>query len=152
MAMRFRIEVRVEWRDKSTPYSANSLIYCVAPGQSQVDWQSEKVRSVEELKKLVDGLTKSNGMTVLVEMHYASMLFPPQRNIDFLSMQFKDWTPMSGDGVLLTTTCKDLTVSQVMPLTQHLVDLAKAQGVSLDMDVTRTKVVTLTTKETFTKS
>jgi hypothetical protein len=150
MAMRFRIEVRVEWRDQGKPYSSNSLIYSVAPGQSQVNWQTEKVLSVDQLKKLVDTLTSSHGMTILIEMHYASMLFPVQRNIDFLSMQFKDW---STSNVLLTTTCKDLTVSQSTALTPHLVDLAKSQlGITLDMDVTKTKVVTLTTQDTFTKS
>jgi hypothetical protein len=149
MAMRFRIEVRVDWRDQGKTYTNNSLIYCVAPGSSQIDWETEKVLSVDQLKNLVDSLTKSHGMTILIEMHYASMLFPVQRNIDFLSMQFKDW---SSSGVLLTTTCKDLTVSQSTALTPHLVNLAKTQqGITLDMDVTKTKVVTLTTQDTFTK-
>jgi hypothetical protein len=58
MAMKFRIEARAEWRSGGKSYSQNSLIYCVAPGQSQIDWQSEKVRSVDELKKLVGALAR----------------------------------------------------------------------------------------------
>jgi len=150
MAMRFRIEIRAEWRAGGKPYSQNSLIYCIAAGQSQIDWQSEKVRAVSDLKKLVDAMSEANGMTLLIESHYASMLFPNHRDIDFISMQIKDWAPASGDGVLITITCKDLKVTQVMPLTSHLVDLAKSKGVTLDMDVSRTQVVTLQTKQKFT--
>jgi hypothetical protein len=149
MAMRFRIEIRAEWRASTKPYSQNSLLYCVAPGQSQIDWQTEKVRAVSDLKKLVDAMTEAKGMTILMESHYATMLFPNHRNIDFISMQIKDWSPFSGDGVLITITCKDLKVTQVMPLTAHLVDLAKAKGITLDMDVNRTQVVTLQTKQKF---
>jgi hypothetical protein len=150
MAMKFRIEVRADWRGSGKPQTQNSLIYCVAAGQSQIDWQSEKVRSVDELKKFVVALSEANGMTILIESHYASMLFPNHRDIDFISMQFKDWAPLSGDGVILTTTCKDLKVTRVMPLTAHLVDLAKSKGVTLDMDVNRTMVVTMTTRQKFT--
>jgi hypothetical protein len=149
MAMKFRIEVRAEWRSGGKSYSQNSLIYCIAAGQSQIDWQSEKVRSVDEFKKFVDALTTAKGMTILIESHYAAMLFPNHRDVDFVSMQVKDWSPSSGDGVLITITCKDLKVTQVMPLTAHLVDLAKSKGVTLDMDVNRTMVVSMTTKQKF---
>jgi hypothetical protein len=149
MAMRFRIEIRAEWRSSGKSYSQNSLLYCVAPGQSQIDWQTEKVRAVSDLKKLVDAMSEGHGMTVLIESHYASMLFPNHRAVDFISMQIKDWAPSSGDGVLITITCKDLKVTQVMPLTAHLVDLAKTKGVTLDMDVNKTQVVSMTTKQKF---
>ena len=148
MTMKFRIEIRAEWRASSNPYSRNSLLYCVAPGQSQIDWQSEKARAPSDLKKLVDAMSAANGMTILIESHYATMLFPNQRSIDFISMQFKEWAPTS-DRALITITCKDLTVTQVTPLTQHLVDLAKSKGTTLDMDVSRTQVATLTTKQKF---
>jgi hypothetical protein len=148
--MKFRIEVRAEWRSGGKSYSHNSLIYCFAAGQSPVDWQSETARSVDELKKLVDILSKAGGMTILIESHYASMLFPNHRAVDFVSMQIKAWTPSSGDGVILTITCKDFKVTQVMPLTAHLVQLAKSKGVTLDLDVNRTMVVSMTTKQKFT--
>jgi hypothetical protein len=147
--MKFRIEARAEWRSGGKPYSRNAFIHCIAPGQSQINWQSEKVRSVDELKKFVDALSAANGMTILIESHYAAMLFPNHRDVDFVSMQVKDWSPSSGDGALITITCKDLKVTQVMPLTAHLVELAKSKGVTLDMDVSRTMVVSMTTKQKF---
>jgi hypothetical protein len=152
MAMRFRIEIRAEWRATSKPHSQNSLLYCVAPGQSQIDWQSEKIRAVSDLKKLVDVMSEAHGMTILMESHYAAMLFPNHRNVDFISMQVKEWAPASDDGVLITITCKDLKVTKVMPLTPHLVELAKSKGITLDMDVNRTQVVTLQTSQKFSGS
>jgi hypothetical protein len=149
MAMRFKIEIRADWRTSGKSYTRNSLLYCVAPGQSQIDWQTEKIRAVSDLKDMVGAMTKAKGMTILIENHYASMLFPNHRDIDFISMQIKDWAPSSGDGVLITITCKDLKVTQAMPLTSHLVDLAKAKGITLDMDVGKTQVVTLVTKQSF---
>jgi hypothetical protein len=67
-------------------------------------------------------------------------------------VQFKEWSPSGGDGSLMTTTCKDLKVTQVMPLSAHLVELAKAKGITLDMDAGKTQVVTLRTKEKFSTS
>ena len=150
MTTRLRIEVRSEWRATGHSYSQNTLIYSIAPGQSQIDWQTEKVRAVSDLKVMIDAINKAGGATFLMEMHYASMLFPNHRDIDFISVLFKQWSPSGGDGGLLTSTCKDLTVSGVMPLTVHLVDLAKAKGIVLDMDVGKTKIVTLRTKQKFT--
>jgi hypothetical protein len=146
MTQRMRIEARADYRADGKSYTKNALIYCVAPGESQIDWQTEKVRAVSDLQALIDAINKAKGITFLMEMHYASMLFPNHRAIDFLSLQFSEWKPAGGDGALLTPTCKDLTVSGVLPLTSHLVDLAKANGTPVPVegaDVDKTQVVTL---------
>jgi hypothetical protein len=152
MTTRLRIEARAEWKTANGSGIQNAFIYSIAPGQSQIDWQTEKVRAVSDLKTMIDAINSAGGATFLMEMHYAAMLFPNHRDINFLSIQFKQWSPSSGDGVLMTSTCKDLKVTGVMALTSHLVDLAKQGGITLDVDIGKTQVVTLLTSEKFTKS
>lgn len=111
---KFRITVNAQWRDPSKK-AANgaSLISAVNPGDSATGWQSEKVLSVDQLKKLLEtDANKAKKITFLMELHYSTMLFPKGRDIDYLSLEFKDW----GTGnVILTENCKDLTVSKNMP-------------------------------------
>jgi hypothetical protein len=111
---KFRISVRANWRDQSRKQASGaSPISAVNPGDSANGWQSEKVMSVDQLKKLLEtDANKAKKVTFLMELHYATMLFPKGRDVDFLSLEFKDW----GTGnVILTETCKDLTVSKNMP-------------------------------------
>ena len=152
MAARLRIELRADWRASGDSSSRNALVYCIAPGESQIDWQTEKVRAVADLKKLLEAINSAGGLTLLMETHYASMLFPNHRDVDLVSIQFKEWNPSGGDGVLLTSSCKDLKVSKVMPLTAHLVELAKGKGITLDIDADKSQVVTLRTKQKFSTS
>jgi hypothetical protein len=149
MAMRWRIDINADWRASGKSYSSTPIMYCIAPGQSQTDWQTEKVKAVSDLQKLFDAINKANGLTFLMEMHSVTMAFPKGRVIDRMLVTIKDWTPLSGNGVVMTQVCKDLDVTQVMPLTQHLVDLAKAKHITLDMDVGKTQAVTLSTKQQF---
>ena len=151
MTTRFRIEIRADYRASTGPVTKSAPVLCVAAGKSQVDWQSEKARAIGDLKNLVGEMSKSGGMTLLMESHYAAMLFPNHRAIDFISMVFKEWGA-TGDGVLLTTTCKDLKVSGVLALNAHLVELAKAKGITLDVDVGKSQAVTLLSDQKFTVS
>jgi hypothetical protein len=153
MTGKFRIDVRADWRVSGKSFSGTPLMHCIAPGQSQTDWQTEKALAVSQLKDLIDAINKAGGLTFLMEMHSVAMVFPNHRDIDFISLQFKTWDPPKGnDGTMMTTTCKDLKVTGVMPLTAHLVALAKAKYITLDMDVGKTQVVTLLTKQKFSIS
>lgn len=109
--------------------------------------------AVSQLKDLIVAINKAGGLTFLINMHYATRFFPKSRAIDFMSVQFKSRNPSQGnDGTLLISSCKDLSVTQVMPLTAHLVDLAKAKGITLDMEVATTQAVTMVTKQQFSTS
>ncbi|HZF34907.1 MAG TPA: hypothetical protein VE914_13995 [Candidatus Angelobacter sp.] len=111
---KFRISVSAKWRDQyKKPASGNSLISAVNPGDSASGWQSEKVLSVDQLKKLFEvDANKAKKVTFLMELHYATMLFPKGRDIDYVSLEFKDW--QSGN-VIVVENCKDLTVIKNMP-------------------------------------
>ncbi len=110
---RLRIEARAEWRDQSKkPVSKNTLISAVTPGDSTTEWQSEKVRAVTDLKKLIETANAKKKITFLMEPHYSFMIFPKGRDIDFLSIEFREWDAKSAN---LTSTCKDLTVIKNMP-------------------------------------
>ena len=111
---KFRISVSAKWRDQNKkPFDNNSLISAVNPGDSASGWQSEKVLSVDQLKKLLEvDANKAKKVTFLMELHFATMLFPKGRDIDYLSLEFKDW---QSSNVILTENCKDLTVIKSMP-------------------------------------
>jgi hypothetical protein len=140
-----RIDARADWRVNHKPATlANVPILSVAPGESPTDWQTEKVRAVSDLKKLIDAVNDAKGITFLMDLHYAVMVFPNHRDIDFISIEFNQREVGSGGGPLLTTTCKDLTVTKTMQLTAHLVELAKANHESLDgVDPATSQLVTL---------
>jgi len=104
---RFRIEARAQWRAEGKPETRNTLVSAVTPGDSTSDWQSEKVRSVDELKKLMKAATAKKKIAFLVESTYALLVFPKNREIEFLSVEFKEW---QGKSAILTPTCNDLTV------------------------------------------
>jgi hypothetical protein len=154
MSTNLNIGVRVDWRDGGKALTQENLpFYCIAPGQSQVDWRTEKVTAPSQLKDLLDAINKAGGLTFLMNMHYVSRYFPKNRAIDFMSVQFKSRNPNKGnDGTIMTSTCKDLSVTQIMPLTAHLVTLAKAKGITLDMEVATTQAVTMVTKQQFSTS
>jgi hypothetical protein len=129
---KLRIEARVDYRVDGKPTSKNVPVYCIAPGESQIDWQTEKVLTVADLKKLFEAANKSKAITLLMEANYGSMAFPNHRDIDFISIQFSQWQASGAGGKLATATCKDLTVVKTLPLTPHLVELSKAKHISLD--------------------
>src|SRR5258708_27748950 len=108
MAMRWRIDVNADWRASGKSYSGTPLMYCIAPGQSQTEWQTEKVMAVSDLQKLFDAINKSNGPTFLMEMHIVAMVFPKGRDIHRMLVQIKNWKPLSGDGGVMTQAVKDL--------------------------------------------
>lgn len=109
---KLRIEAREEYRDHGKPITRSTLIDSVTPGDSTTEWQSEKVRSVGELKALVDDANKKKMISLLVESHFALILFPKGRSLDLLSLQFSEWEAKSST---LVTACKDLTVTKNMP-------------------------------------
>lgn len=111
---KFRISVNARWRDQNRkPASGASLISAVNPGDSATSWQSEKVMSVDQLRKLLEtDANKAKKVTFLMELHYSTMLFPKGRDIDYLSLEFKDW---STGNVIVVENCKDLTVVKNMP-------------------------------------
>jgi hypothetical protein len=111
---KFRIEARAQWRDKGKPASRNTLVTAVNPGDSTSDWQSEKVRSVDELRKLFKDANAKKMVTLLVESNFSSLVFPNNREIDFLSVEFKEW---QGKTAILTPTCNDLKVVKNMAST-----------------------------------
>jgi hypothetical protein len=154
MSTRLNISARIQWRDGGTSFAQDNVpFYCIAPGQSQIDWQTEKVMAVSQLKDLIDAINQAGGLTFLMDMHYVSRFFPKNRTIDFMSVAFKSRSPGQGsDGTLMISAGKDLKVTVVMPLTDHLVALAKAKGITLDMQVSTTQVVTLVTSQKFSTS
>lgn len=111
---KFRIEARAQWRDKGKPASRNTLVTAINPGDSASDWQSEKVRSVDELRKLFKDANAKKMVTFLVEANYSSLVFPNNREIEFLSVEFKEW---QGKNAILTPSCNDLKVTKNMAST-----------------------------------
>src|SRR5215468_6131102 len=105
MTARFRISARVQ-QQKSRPPDA-TMITSNNPGDSTADWQSEKVFSVDQLKTLFNAASDKKKITFLLELHYAIKVFPKDKNIDFISVEIKDW---ESNNVILTPTCKDLKV------------------------------------------
>lgn len=105
---RLRITARAEWRSQNKESKReNTLISAVNAGDSTIDWQSEKIRAVSDLKALFQAVNTKKKITFLMEPHYALRIFPKDRNIDFLSIEFKEW---NADTASLTPTCKDLKV------------------------------------------
>lgn len=105
---RLRIEARAEWRSQSKESkNENTLISAVNAGDSIMDWQSEKIRAVSDLKALFQAVNSKKKITFLMEPHYALRIFPKGRDIDFLSIEFREWEAKTAS---LTPTCKDLKV------------------------------------------
>lgn len=105
---RLRITARAEWRSQNKESKRdNTLISAVNAGDSAIDWQSEKIRAMSDLKALFQAVNTKKKIIFLMEPHYALRIFPKGRNIDFLSIEFKEW---NADTANLTPTCKDLKV------------------------------------------
>ena len=129
---RMRIEARVQYRDGGVRTTRNTMIFSIAPGDSTSDWQTEKVRSVDDLRKLLETANAKKKITFLMEPHYALMVFKNQRDIDFLSLLFQEWGQPGG--TLMNATCKDLSVIKNMPA---------PAGSLPDLDVSNPQIVTL---------
>ena len=128
---RFRIDARADWRADGKPASRNTLITAINPGTATSAWESEKVKSVDQLKALFKSANKKNKITFLVNSVYASLIFPKGRDISFLSVEVKEWNAQKAT---LTPTCKDLKVVSNMAST----------------DETKQNIVTLQMKGDFT--
>jgi hypothetical protein len=102
---KFRISARVQQQKSKQPDA--TLITSVNPGDATSEWQSEKVLSVDQLKALFNAASDKKKITFLLEFHYALKVFPKDKAIDFISVEFKDW---ESNNVILTPTCKDLKV------------------------------------------
>jgi hypothetical protein len=111
---RFRIEARAEWRADGKPATRNTLISAVNPGDSKSGWQSEKVRSVNELKAIFKAANTKKKITFLLQTVYSAMVFPKEREIYFLSIEFKEW---QGKQAILIPHCNDLKVVSSAPST-----------------------------------
>jgi hypothetical protein len=129
---RLKIEARADWRQDGKPATRNTFVRAIAPGESTTDWQTEKTRSVNDLKTLFKTANQKKRVTLLLEPNYARMIFPDKRDIDFLSIAFFEWSSKSGS--LMTATCKDLTVLKSSAVTTKIADAEKSQAVTLQLN------------------
>ena len=123
---KFRISARVQRQQSKDPDFAP--IVSINAGDSTVDWQSEKVLSVDQLKALFKAAGDKKKITFLMHPVYALKVFPKGRNIDFLSLEIKENS--SNNNTILVPSCKDLKVigSGGAPDHQSTVTLQLASG------------------------
>lgn len=122
---RFRISARVQRQQSKEPDFAPIL--AINAGDSTVDWQSEKVFSVDQLKALFKAASDKKKITFLMQPAYAIKVFPKGRSIDFLSIEIKE---DKNNNTILTPSCKDLKVigSGGAPSHQSTVTLQLSSG------------------------
>jgi hypothetical protein len=122
---RFRISARVQRQQSKEPDFAPIL--AINAGDSTVDWQSEKVLSVDQLKALFKAASDKKKITFLMQPAYAIKVFPKGRSIDFLSIEIKE---DKNNNTILTPSCKDLKVigSGGAPNHQSTVTLQLSSG------------------------
>ena len=107
---RFVIAANVQYRDRGQAFDRNATILAVAPGDSTVDWQSEKVLSVDQLKQLFKTANDKKRIGLMMKQAYANPSFANNRNLDLLSLQFNEKSSTGTGGRILSARCKDLTV------------------------------------------
>src|SRR5262249_11812314 len=121
---RFVIAANVQYRDRGQAFDRNATILAVAPGDSTVDWQSEKVLSADQLKQLFKTANDKKRIGLMMKQAYANPSFANNRNLDLLSLQFNEKSSTGTGGRILSARCKDLTVMRSLALTKEILELA----------------------------